>query len=56
MDSESSATSEGLRSESSSPEIQNVSIVDDAVVTPVPNREYFKPLGGKIFRRYPKEG
>ncbi len=20
------------------------------------NREYFKPLGGKIFRRYPKEG
>ncbi len=20
------------------------------------NREYFKPLGGKIFRKYPKEG
>ncbi len=20
------------------------------------NREYFKPLGGKIFQRYPKEG
>ncbi len=20
------------------------------------NREYFKPLGGKIFRRYPKDG
>ena len=23
---------------------------------PGPNREYFKPLGGNIFRRYPKEG
>ncbi len=28
---------------------------DKLVASHIYNREYFKPLGGKIFRRYPKE-
>ena len=36
-------------------DVQYNYIVCDAVLSHL-NGEYFKPLGGKIFRRYPKEG
>ncbi len=52
-DCESSTASVGLRSESSSPEIQNVSVVDHPVVTPVPNSPRLLPRCSKRQTRRP---